>query len=317
MSPAPLAGAFDRLMDLTVVPGFSAVGFETRKRIFHWDPPDVAGRTVMVTGANSGIGRATASDLARSGARVIMVCRDPDKGEAARREIAAGADREPELLVADLSSMASVRTLAGEWAGRGEPLDVLVNNAGVMPAERSITDEGFELTFATNVLGPFLLTRLLMPSMEAGTRPRIIMVSSGGMYATGFSLSDPQLERREYRPSAVYAHTKRAEVMLADEFDLRFSPAACSMHPGWARTPGVSSSLPRFNQIVGPILRTPEGGADTIVWLAGATEREAPGGFFYEDRRPRPKYRVPGTRDTAADRRRLFEICEELTGVTD
>lgn len=313
----PVAGAIDRLMDLAVVPGFSAIGYEFRRRAFDWEAPEVEGRTVMVTGANAGLGRAASEELARLGARVVMVCRDPGRGEEARRAVAAGAGLEPELMVADLSAMGSVRDLAGRWAERGESLDVLVNNAGVMPLERSVTAEGFELTFATNVLGPFLLTRLLMPSLETGSEPRIVMVSSGGMYGSGFSLSDPQLERREYRPSAVYAHTKRAEVMLADEFDVRFRPTACSMHPGWAETPGVAESLPRFNRIMGPVLRDPEAGADTVVWLAGASPAEAPGGLFYEDRRPRPKYRLPGTRETAADRRRLYELCEELTGITD
>jgi len=315
--PAPLAGTLDRLMDLAVVPGFSSIGFEVRRRAFGWETPEVAERTVMVTGANAGLGLAASRELAELGARVVMVCRDPGKGEDARRVVASGAPVEPELLIADLSSMASVRRLAGEWNGRGRQLDVLVNNAGVMPPRRVLTGEGFELTFATNVLGPFLLTRELMPSLEAGSDPRVVMVSSGGMYSTGFSLSDPQLERREYSPSAVYAHTKRAEVMLADEFDLRFRPTACSMHPGWAETPGVASSLPRFNRVMGPVLRTPGAGADTIVWLAGATPDEAPGGLFYEDRRPRPKYRVPGTRETAADRKRLYEICEELTETAD
>lgn len=312
-----VAGAIDRLMDLTVVPGFSAIGYEFRRRAFDWETPEVEGRTVMVTGANAGLGRAASEELARLGARVVMVCRDPGRGEEARRAVAAGAGLEPELMIADLSAMGSVRDLAGRWAERGESLDVLVNNAGVMPLERSVTEEGFELTFATNVLGPFLLTRLLMPSLEKGSEPRIVMVSSGGMYGSGFSLFDPQLERREYRPSAVYAHTKRAEVMLADEFDVRFRPTACSMHPGWAETPGVAESLPRFNRIMGPVLRDPEAGADTVVWLAGASPAEAPGGLFYEDRRPRPKYRLPGTRETAADRRRLYELCEELTGLTD
>ena len=316
-TPGPLAGTLDRLMDLAVVPGFSSIGYEVRSRAYGWQVPEVAGRTVMVTGANSGIGLAASMELAGSGARVVMVCRDPVKGEEARGLVASGASIEPELLIADLSSMASVRSLAGEWNGRGEGLDVLVNNAGVMPPERVLTGEGLELAFATNVLGPFLLTRELMPSLEAGADPRVVMVSSGGMYSTGFSLSDPQLERREYSPTGVYAHTKRAEVMLADEFDQRFRPTTCSMHPGWAETPGVASSLPRFNRLMRPVLRTPEAGADTIVWLAGATPEEAPGGLFYEDRRPRPKYRVPGTRETAADRRRLYEICEEFTEAAD
>ncbi len=314
---SPIAGALDRLLDLTVLPGFSSIGYEVRRRTLGWDPPTARGRTVMVTGANAGLGRATSVTLAEGGARVVMVCRDREKGEEARQAVASVASLEPELLVADLSSLASVREAAATWLGWDEPLDVLVNNAGVMPPEKVRTGEGFELTFATNVLGPFLLSRLLMPSLEAGSDPRIVMVSSGGMYASRFSLADPELDRREYDPTEVYAHTKRAEVMLADEFDLRFEPTSCSMHPGWAATPGVASSLPRFNRVMGPVLRSPEAGADTIAWLAGASAEEAPGGLFYEDRRPRPKYRLPGTRETADDRRELFELCAELTGTTD
>lgn len=314
---SPIAGALDRFLDLAVLPGFSSIGYEVRRRTLGWDSPTVRGRTVMVTGANAGLGRATSETLAEGGARVVMVCRDREKGEEARQAVASVASLEPELLVADLSSLASVREAAATWLGWDEPLDVLVNNAGVMPPERVLTGEGFELTFATNVLGPFLLSRLLMPSLEEGSDPRIVMVSSGGMYASRFSLADPELDRREYDPTEVYAHTKRAEVMLADEFDLRFEPTSCSMHPGWAATPGVASSLPRFNRVMGPVLRSPEAGADTIVWLAGASAEEAPGGLFYEDRRPRPKYRLPGTRETASDRRELFELCAELTGTTD
>lgn len=314
---SPIAGALDRFLDLAVLPGFSSIGYEVRRRTLGWDPPKVRGRTVMVTGANAGLGRATSETLAEGGARVVMVCRDREKGEEARQAVASVASLEPELLVADLSSLASVREAAATWLGWDEPLDVLVNNAGVMPPERVLTGEGFELTFATNVLGPFLLSRLLMPSLEEGSDPRIVMVSSGGMYASRFSLADPELDRREYDPTEVYAHTKRAEVMLADEFDLRFEPTSCSMHPGWAATPGVASSLPRFNRVMGPVLRSPEAGADTIVWLAGASAEEAPGGLFYEDRRPRPKYRLPGTRETASDRRELFELCAELTSTTD
>ena len=313
----PIAGALDRLLDLAVVPGFSSIGYEVRRRAFGWKPPAVSGRTVMITGANAGLGLAASIALAGGGARVVLVCRDRGKGEEALQSVASVASLEPELLEADLSSLASVRELASTWLGWEEPLDVLVNNAGVMPPGRVLTGEGFELTFATNVLGPYLLSRLLIPSLEAGSDPRIVMVSSGGMYTSRFSLGDPQLERREYSPTEVYAHTKRAEVMLADEFDLRFRPTACSMHPGWVSTPGVASSLPRFNRLMGPVLRSPEAGADTIAWLAGASTAEAPGGLFYEDRRPRPKYRLPGTRETAGDRRRLFELCEELTGTTD
>lgn len=309
--------ALDAILDLGIVPGFSSIGYGIRRRIYGWSDEGPAGRSVMVTGANAGIGYGIAMGLARAGATVHMVCRNLSKGEVAREAIALQSGVEPHLHQCDLSSLASVREFAGGFLASGQPLDVLINNAGVMPPVRQVTDEGFELTFATNVLGPFLLTDLLLPRISESDDGRVVMMSSGGMYSTGFSLSDPQLEGRGYDPPAVYAHTKRAEVILADEFNRRTGgdPAICSMHPGWAATGGVSEALPTFNRVMGPILRSAEAGADTAVWLSGATREEAPGGLFYMDRRPRPKYRVPGTRETATDRARLFELCDEMTGL--
>lgn len=308
--------ALDAVLDLGIVPGFSSIGFEVRRRLYGWEEGRLDGRTVMVTGANAGIGRAIAEGLSEAGATVHMVCRNLARGEEAREAIARETGVEPNLHECDLSNLASVRDFAEGFLASGEPLDVLINNAGVMPPEREITPEGFELTFATNVLGPFLLTELLLPRISESDDGRVVMMSSGGMYSTGFSLRDPQLEGRDYDPPTVYAHTKRAEVMLADEFNRRTGgdPAVCSMHPGWAATGGVSDALPTFNRVMGPILRTAGAGADTAVWLSGASADEAPGGLFYMDRRPRPKYRVPGTRETATDRARLFEICLEMTG---
>ena len=308
--------ALDAALDLGIVPGFSSIGYGVRRRLYDWSDAGLDGRSVMVTGANAGIGRAIAAGLAEAGATVHMVCRNLTKGEEAREQITRATGMEPHLHRCDLSSLASVRDFAEAFLASGEALDVLINNAGVMPPERQVTPEGFELTFATNVLGPYLLTELLMPRIAESDEGRVVMMSSGGMYTTGFSLSDPQLERRDYDPPAVYAHTKRAEVMLAEEFNRRTggNPAVCSMHPGWAATGGVSDALPTFNRVMGPILRSAEAGADTAVWLSGASPTEAPGGLFYMDRRPRPRYRVPGTRETATDRARLFEICAEMTG---
>ncbi len=313
-------------MDFTVVPGFSTIGYGLRRRMNDWQAPRVEGRSVIVTGANAGLGRATCLGLAAGGAKVHMVCRNREKGEKAqaeikdeiRTEVDAGTGAEPQLHICDLSDLDSVRNFATGFIDRGEELDVLINNAGVMPPERAHTDEGFELTFATNVLGPFLLTELLMPALRRSDGGRVVMMSSGGMYSSGFSLDDPQLERKEYKSTAFYAHTKRAEVMLADEWNSRAGkddPVFCSMHPGWADTQGVTDALPAFNQVVGPILRTAGQGADTAIWLAGATEDEAPGGEFYQDREPRTKHRIPKTRESAGDRRKLYEICAELTGI--
>ena len=315
----PLTGLIDKGMDFAVVPGFSDIGFGVRRRLFGWEAPQVEGRSVMVTGANAGLGRAISLELARGGATVHMVCRDPEKGKRARDEILAETGVEPNVFLCDLSDLGAVRDFATAFAESGAGLDVLINNAGVMPPEREHTDEGFELPFATNVLGPFLLTELLLPAMTRADNGRVVMMSSGGMYSSGFSLDDPQLDRREYTPTSFYAHTKRAEVMLADEWQARAragDPVFCSMHPGWAVTDGMTAALPGFHRLTGPILRDPAGGGDTAVWLAGATATMAPGGKFYQDREPRPKHRIPGTRDSSGDRKKLYELCAKATGIS-
>jgi len=305
------ADALDRAMDLAVVPGFSRIGYEARRRMFEWPAPNVDGRRVMVTGASSGLGEAAATELVRLGARVHLVVRDEEKGRSVLERLPGDA----ELHVCDLSSVAVIREFAGEFIASGSGLDVLVNNAGVMPAEREHTPEGFELTFATNVIGPYLLTELLLPRLREGDGPRVILMSSGGMYSCRFSFADPQLEGRDYRPTAFYAHTKRAEVMMADAWQRREAGAVTfvSMHPGWAVTPGMSAALPGFHRLTGPILRDARAGADTAVWLAGATPREAPGGLFYEDRRPRPRERIPGTAGSPEDADRLLDLLAGLT----
>ena len=185
-----------------------------------------------------------------------------------------------------------------------------------MTPEREETEEGFDRVFATNVLGPFLLTELLLPRIAESDDGRVITMSSGGMYSSGFDLDDPQFLKPEYKPTAAYAHTKRAEVMLTEEWNERAGesgPTFYSVHPGWAVTPGMSEALPGFHRLLGPILRTPAEGAETTVWLCGAAPDEAPGGDFFEDRKPRPKHRIPGTRETAGDRRELHELCSRLT----
>jgi len=315
----PAADLIDHAMDLAVIPGFSAIGYRVRRRLFGWRAPDLTGRSVMVTGANGGLGRAAALELSRCGARVHMVCRDPAKGEAAREEITGRTGVAPELHICDLSDLGSVRRFAESFLASGEELDVLINNAGVMPPERRHTGEGFELTFATNVLGPFLLTELLMPRLAESADGRVVTMSSGGMYSSGFDLDDPQLDRREYRPAAFYAQTKRAEVMLTEVWEERAGeagPRFFSMHPGWAVTPGMTAALPLFHKIMGPILRDPAEGVDTAVWLCSAGPDEAEGGRFFQDRRPRPLHRIPRTRDSEHDRNRLYELCLTLASPT-
>jgi NAD(P)-dependent dehydrogenase (short-subunit alcohol dehydrogenase family) len=273
----------------------------------------------MVTGANSGIGEAACVELARQGARVHMVVRSRQRGEQALERIArSSGSADIELHICDLSSLVSVRQFAAGFLATGNRLDVLVNNAGVLASSRAHTDDGYELTFATNVLGPFLLTALLIPALRRPSPSRVINVSSGGMYTTKVDVGDPQLESRAFSGAMFYAHTKRAEVVLSEEWGRRLASSAISvhsMHPGWVATPGIAASLPLFNRVLKVLLREPAAGADTIVWLAGSPEAGRSTGEFWHDRRKRPKHRVPWTQETPEERERLFNLCESLSGL--
>jgi NAD(P)-dependent dehydrogenase (short-subunit alcohol dehydrogenase family) len=146
----------------------------------------------------------------------------------------------------------------------------------------------------------------------------VINVSSGGMYTARIQLDDLQLQGEEFDGARFYAHTKRAEVILSEEWARRLAGdgiTVYSTHPGWVATEGVKTSLPRFNRVMGPLLRDPAAGADTIVWLAGSEEAARRSGEFWHDRRIRPKHRVPWTRESAEERARLFWECERLCGL--
>jgi dehydrogenase/reductase SDR family member 12 len=307
----------DSLLDFAVVPGWSSIGYAVRKRRFE-PAPDLSDRTFLVTGANSGLGRATCELLAEAGATVHMLVRDRSKGEEARAAIAgrvAGAALR--VWECDVSRPGSIRAFAGEFTAEVDALDALVNNAGVMAAERIHTPEGIELTFATNVVGPFLLTALLLPVLREAAPARVVNVSSGGMYTAKLNADDPQLREREFEPARFYAHTKRCEVILARVWQLRLRGSGVSahaVHPGWADTPGVRRSLPRFRRVMRPVLRDDRQGADTIAWLCWAVEPVNSPGRFWHDRRERPTHRVPWTRESGVDRRRLWEECERLAG---
>jgi NAD(P)-dependent dehydrogenase (short-subunit alcohol dehydrogenase family) len=198
-------------------------------------------------------------------------------------------------------------------------VDVLVHNAGVLPDERIETRAGLELTLAIHVVGPFLLTRLLRGNLEKSPDGRVIWVSSGGMYTRRLNLEDPNWTKREYDGVVAYAETKRAQVVLSELWaeELRGSSTSVSaMHPGWADTPAVASSLPRFHRVTRNILRTPAEGADTVVWLAVCSRACESTGRFFFDRKERTTHLLPFTRESEADRRALWDLCERLSAET-
>ena len=205
---------------------------------------------------------------------------------------------------------------AERFAAESPRLDVLVNNAGVLTQERELSADGIELTLATNVIGPFLLTQLLVPVLERSAPARVVNVSSGGMYTQKLRADDLQSEQGDFDGPTVYARTKRAEVVLTEMWAGRLAGTGVtvhSMHPGWADTAGVKSSLPRFYRATRPLLRSPDQGADTIVWLGAAAEPAESTGGFWHDRRRRPTHLLPGTRETEAERRRLWAECVALS----
>ncbi len=315
-----LSSLLDRSMNWTVVPGYSRFGYAVRSR--SWPDQDSQARldgwSFLVTGASAGIGAATCELLARRGATVHMLVRDRGRGEDARARISERTGSDDLVLeLCDVSSMAAVREFAARFTAEHPELHALINNAGVMPPERTHTTEGLELGFATNVLGPFLLTGLLLETLRRGAPSRIVNVSSGGMYTRRLEVDDLQLEGHDYDPPGFYAHTKRCEVILTELWAERLRGSgisAHSMHPGWADTPGVQDSLPRFRKLMRPLLRDAEQAADTVVWLSTAPEPGNRPGLFWHDREPRAVHRVPWTRESAADRRRLWDQCERLSG---
>jgi NAD(P)-dependent dehydrogenase (short-subunit alcohol dehydrogenase family) len=317
---AKLGDFVDRALDLAVAPGYSKLGYEVRERIVPRGALELEGKVVIVTGATSGIGEAACVGMARGGAEVHMVVRNLEKGEEARARVGEASGVDPDSLAlhrCDLSNLGSVRSFATAFMRSNPKLDVLVNNAGVLPPKRTHTDEGFELTFATNVLGPFLLTAKLVPALGKAAPSRVINVSSGGMYTTKLDVDDPQLEKQVFSGNRFYAHTKRAEVVLGDEWARRLAPdvSVFSMHPGWVGTPGLAESLPGFDKVMKPLLRDAAGGADTIVWLAGSPSLAGQTGGFWHDRRRRPEHRLSRTRESEDERARFFAECEQLAHV--
>ncbi|SER44494.1 SDR family NAD(P)-dependent oxidoreductase [Actinokineospora terrae] len=310
----------DTVLDRAVVPGYTKIGYELRSKFWAADPTPGAleGKTAVVTGANSGLGKATVAALAKLGAAVHLVVRDAAKGERARDEIAEDVpNAHLEIGECDVSNLASVREFAKAFTAQHGSLDVLVHNAGSLPPSRSETPEGNEVTLATHVLGPFLLTGLLREPLAAA-KGRVVFVTSGGMYAARLHSDDPQYRKGEYKGGKAYARTKRMQVVLAEQWAQRLADAGVtvhSTHPGWADTPGVSGSLPGFNKVMGPLLRSPEQGADTVVWLAAADEPGHSTGGFWHDRRVRPTHYLPWQHDDPQDRKELWDLCVRETGL--
>jgi NAD(P)-dependent dehydrogenase (short-subunit alcohol dehydrogenase family) len=275
---------------------------------------DLTGRTAIVTGASAGIGKEIARGLALARARVILACRNREKGEAAREDIASDSCNDAiELLLVDTSSRASIASFADEFQSKHDALHILVNNAGVWGKERKESVDGIELTWATNVLGYFRLTNALLPLLKKSAPSRIINVAS--KLARDLDLSDVEFKRRKWNAQSAYAQSKQADRMLTWELAERLEGSkvtANAVHPGL-----IASELSRENTtgLYGAIFagyfryfgKTTTEGADNSVWLATSDETEMSSGNYYEGRKiKRCKYRDP------AAQKALWELCEKM-----
>ena len=291
--------------------------------------PDQSGRLAVVTGSNSGLGMIVARELARAGARVVLACRNVEKGETAAEEVRdAAPDAEVRVESLDLSSLDSVREFAERFRAADEGLDLLINNAGVMAPPRKETADGFELQFGTNHLGHFALTGLLIGAMDGRDDARVVTVSSGAHRMGRLDFDDLQWERR-YRRWGAYGQSKLANLLFALELDRRLHAAGSPIsslgaHPGYAATNLQSAAAPKVDRIVMRvtnlvIAQSAEMGA--LPLLYAATDPGAEGGTYIgpdgiAEQRGHPK--VAAISSTAQDEdlaRRLWEESEELTGV--
>jgi NAD(P)-dependent dehydrogenase (short-subunit alcohol dehydrogenase family) len=310
-----------------------------------WQPADIpslTGKRVLITGANSGIGYCASLVLARKGARILLACRDRERGQDALERLQSDSPGiEAEVVLLDLASLDSVRSVAADLVARKEPLHLLINNAGVYsPPRRLETADGFELQFGTNVLGHFALTGLLMPALELAAaqsesqgRPRVVTIASIAHKRGHLNFDDLQ-SAREYSPGKSYHQSKLANLLFAFELDRRLraehsSIMSLAAHPGVASTnlfrAGHSSAFEKSlrtlaSHLIGILLNTDTEGALPTLYAATATDAED-GGYYgpqgWAEMRGHEVglAKVAPQARRAADAQRLWDECEKLTGV--
>jgi dehydrogenase/reductase SDR family member 12 len=318
------ANVVDGILEASVAGSFSGIGCRARRSLGDWEvlPANcMAGKVVVISGGTSGLGEVASEALLRLGAHVTMLARNKAKAEQVCARIRASIGATEGTLgyvYAEMGDLTSVKEAALALRAKHPRIDVLIHNAGALDAAYSQSRDGIEQTVASHVVGPFLLTDLLLPALAAATGSsdgaRVLFVSSGGMYSEPLEVSSLEMAPASYDGVKAYAKAKRVQVTLCEMMATRFADRGIrvhAMHPGWADTPGVARSLPTFRKIALPFLRTPEEGADTLVWLAASMlEPHAPSasGTFWLDRAPRTLHKLSSTRksDTPEARETLW-----------
>jgi NAD(P)-dependent dehydrogenase (short-subunit alcohol dehydrogenase family) len=277
------------------------------------------GKICLITGANSGIGKATALGLARRGATVVLVSRDRARGEQAQSEIKEeSGNPHIDALIADLSSQQSIHQLADDFKQRYSQLHVLINNAGVFSVRKHLTVDGLDMMFAVNQLAPFLLTNLLLDVLKASAPARVVIVSSDSHEANYLQLDDLQSEK-QYRPMRAYGQSKLALVLFTYELARRLEGTGVTancLHPGFVATNIAQRDMPDIVRLLAkPIFLfgiSPEEGAKTSIYLASSPEVEGVTGKYFV--KSVPKISAPLTRDVTLQHK-LWQVCAVMTGL--
>jgi NAD(P)-dependent dehydrogenase (short-subunit alcohol dehydrogenase family) len=290
---------------------FTRYGYSRGRKLWRPMSTDISGKHIVLTGASSGLGYSAAVSLLEAGADLTLIIRDKTKIESMQASLEQATGRCASAVeLADLSLLSDVRALADKLHAQAKPIDVLINNAGALFNDFAETQEGIERSVALLLLSPWKLTELLLPLMTGhDATARVINVVSGGMYTQKLKLNQLMMEAEHYKGSVAYARAKRALTVLTELWSEQWREdniVVNSMHPGWADTPGVQSALPGFRRLTQRVLRSAEEGADTIVWLARASEAGLVSGKLFLDREPRTTHLQSATTESTEERMQLI-----------
>jgi len=314
MANAPLKKIISFYFRFT--PSYSKIGYHARSLLWRRFKEDFSGQTWLVTGGSEGIGGSAARSAVNGGATVIVAARDAGKLKA----FAESTDHPEKVIteVADFSLQEDTWKLVERLQARGVRIDVLVNNVGIQKRDQILTREGVEFSFATNVLGHYLLTRELLDRNLLADNAAVIEVASGGMYNHAMVTKDLNITGEGYLGVRAYGLAKRAQVMLTRFWREKYANSGRSfyaMHPGWTRTASVGRSMPRFVAILKSVLRKHHQGADTIVWLAATRPAHAQDDSIWFDRKERSAHIYAHTPKTTASPADVAATLESLVQV--
>ena len=323
-----ISRVLDSIIERTVIPSFSNLGYKLRRRLFNWpelNTYQLENKVVVLTGGTSGIGREAASVFAALGATLVIVGRNPEKTRLLVQELIKDSGNQTiHAVIGDLGEREDVQHIADNLASRFPVINVLIHNAGALFNSRKLASNGTDLSVELMVATPFLLTGKLLPQLNAASQSnepaRVLTMSSGGMYTEALTVDGIEMSDAEYQGAKQYARAKRAQVVLNEMWAEKFPTNEIifhALHPGWVETPGIAEALPGFTGWLDKfgLLRTPHQGADTLVWLSADEIPGRSNGAFWHDRAIRRINMSSKTRDadTPQTRNALWQWCEEHT----